>query len=181
MSKEPAKNTPKENLTQGLIDEAMRQVAFFVGSSEDSSAPSQKAKCTEEERIQCALKYGPQAIDNKILVSISENINTMAEAINESEKQKNNSRRNFVIFFEFLLLVLIIFAGVLIVADTFWGYHVRTEFLISVIIAIVADVLAIVHTLVKYMTNVEHYEAYNKLIDSLLKRVNHGNNQDESL
>lgn len=72
-----------------------------------------------------------------------------------------------------MLVFLIVMAAVLICADTFWGVTVRIEFLVSVILAILADVFAIVHTLVKYMTNTENYEAYGKLIDSLLKHISH--------
>lgn len=134
-----------------------------------------RPSCSEDDRIRCALQYGPQAIDNRILVSISENINKMAVAINESESEKREARKNYVEFFKDLLIGLIIAAGILIFADTFLGISVRIEFLVSVIIAIIADVFAIVHTLVKYTTNVEHYKAYNNLIDSLLKSIRHEN------
>lgn len=99
----------------------------------------------------------------------------MAVAINESESEKREARKNYVEFFKDLLIGLIIAAGILIFADTFLGISVRIEFLVSVIIAIIADVFAIVHTLVKYTTNVEHYKAYNNLIDSLLKSIRHEN------
>ena len=103
----------------------------------------------------------------------------MAQAMNKSERQKSEARDKYVSFFQTLLVWLLVFTAGLIVADTFFGYTVRIEFLISVILAILADIFAIVHTLVKYMTNLEHYEAYNKLIDSLLKSVNHGTKYKE--
>lgn len=128
-------------------------------------------ECTDRERVQCATLYGPKAVESKILISISENINTMAEAIKESEDQKRTEREKCIKFFKIVLVFLIGMAAILMVADTFFGFSVRIEFLISVILAILADVFAIVHTLVKYMTNTENYDAYGKLIDSLLKHI----------
>ncbi len=135
--------------------------------------------CTDEERAHCALMYGNHAVGNKILISISENINTMANAITESEEQKQKEREKYVKFFKRLLVALVAIITILIFADTFFGYTVRMEFLVSVILAILADVFAIVHTIVKYMTNVEHYDAYNKLIESLLRHINYGNEDKE--
>lgn len=133
---------------------------------------SVRRECTDEERIRCALTYGSHAVSNKILISISDNINKMAEAINDSEKQKQEEREGYVKFFKKLLIALVVITSILIFADTFTCYKVRIEFLVSVIVAILADIFAIVHTIVKYMTNVEHYNAYNKLIDSLLGHIN---------
>lgn len=175
MSNIPDQESPRNALSgdnelqSAFWDEVVKQAGNVVDISD-----YKRELCSEEDRIACALKYGPQAIDNKILVSISENINTMAQAINESERQKSAARDKYVLFFQRLLVCLIVFAGFLILSDTFSGRTVRTEFLVSVILAILADVFAIVHTLVKYMTNVEHYEAHNKLIDSLLQSINHG-------
>lgn len=134
-------------------------------------------KYTEDEKIECAIRYGDRAIENRILVSISENINIMAEAIKDSEKQKQDERDKYVEFFKNLLISLVAFAVLLIVVDTFCGIRVRIEFLVSVIVAIIADVFAIVQTLVKYMTNVENYNAYSQLIDSLLKHIDHNKNK----
>lgn len=159
----------EDEFQNALWNEMIKQAEKVIDISD-----YKEHSCSEEDKIACALKYGPQAIDNKILVSISENINTMAQAINESERQKSNARDKYVTFFQVLLVLLLIFTAILISADTFLGYTVRIEFLISVILAILADIFAIVHTLVKYMTNLEHYEAYNKLIDSLLQSVDHG-------
>jgi len=41
--------------------------------------------CTDDEKIRCAIKYGPQAIDNKILITISNTINSMEKSL---EKMK---------------------------------------------------------------------------------------------
>ena len=98
----------------------------------------------------------------------------MADKIDSSEEQKSRVRAEYVNFFKWLLVILLSFCGVLIIADTFYGIHVRTEFLISAVVAVIADVFAIVHTLVHYMTNVEHYMAYNQMINSLLKHINRG-------
>lgn len=114
---------------------------------------------------------GDKAVENKILISISENINAMAAALKESEDQKRTEREKCVKFFKGILVFFIILATVLIGVETFFGVTVKIEFLVSVILAILADVFAIVHTLVKYMTNVENYDAYSKLIDSLLKHI----------
>ena len=122
-------------------------------------------ECANDKRVQCATLYGPRAVESKILVSISENINIMAEAIKESEQQKQDEREKCITFFKWILIFLIGMATILTC--------VRIEFLISVILAILADVFAIVHTLVKYMTNTENYDAYGKLIDSLLKHIEH--------
>lgn len=130
-------------------------------------------ECTDDDRVQCATLFGPKAVESKILVSISENINTMAEAIKESEDQKHTERAKCVNWFIGIMVFLVLLAAILIVADTFYGVAVRIEFLVSVILAILADVFAIVHTLVKYMTNTENYDAYGKLIDSLLKHIEH--------
>ena len=170
-----SKITDQGNLPNDIWNEMMKQAENIVDISD-----YKKSSCSEEDKIACALKYGPQAIDNKILVSISENINTMAQAMNKSERQKSEARDKYVSFFQTLLVWLLVFTAGLIVADTFFGYTVRIEFLISVILAILADIFAIVHTLVKYMTNLEHYEAYNKLIDSLLKSVDHGTKHKEN-
>lgn len=124
--------------------------------------------------------YGDHAVENKILISISENINIMATAINNSEAQKQKEREGYVKFFKGLLRVLVFVVIALVSADTFLGCKVRVEFLISVMVAILADIFAIVHTIVKYMTNVEHYDAYNKLIDSLLKHIDYGKNGKNS-
>jgi len=131
------------------------------------------ARHSDEEQTRRTLRDEIE-ISNKILISISENINIMAIAINKSEAQKQKEREGYVKFFKWLLVALVGIAAILIFADTFFGYRVRLEFLISVIVAILADIFAIVHTIVKYMTNVEHYDAYNKLIDSLLKHINYG-------
>lgn len=167
-------------LPQDLIEEAVKQSDFVTPAPSDLMESSERLLCTEEDRIQCALQYGPRSIDSKILVSISENINAMAAEIHDSEKQKAKVRKNYVIYFSVLLGVLLAFAMGLILADTFWGYHVRTEFMLSVIVAIIADIFAIVHTLVRYMTNVEHYEVYNKLIDSLLAHLTREDTQNKS-
>lgn len=135
------------------------------------SADIRPHECTDDDRVQCATLHGPKAVENKILVSISENINIMAGAIKESEDQKRTEREKCISFFKRILVFLIGVAVVLIGADTFFGVTVRLEFLVSVILAILADVFAIVHTLVKYMTNTENYDAYGKLIDSLLKHI----------
>lgn len=155
--------TPEEILTPDFQREIAEQAAKVT------TYPYKE--CTPEERIACATKYGPQAIDNTILSSVSENVNKMADAINRSEEQKSQVRAEYVDFFKSLLSILLVFCGGLIVADTFFGVHVRIEFLISAVVAIIADVFAIVHTLVHYMTNVEHYNAYNRIIDSLLKHI----------
>lgn len=130
-------------------------------------------ECTDDDRAQCATLLGPRAVENKILVSISDNINTMAEAIKESEAQKHSERAKCVNWFIGIMVFLVLLATALIIADTFFGVTVRLEFLVSVILAILADVFAIVHTLVKYMTNTENYDAYGNLIDSLLKHIDH--------
>ncbi len=126
-------------------------------------------ECSEENCIKCATPRGDRAVENKILISISENINTMAETIKESESQKHSARKMCIIFFIVMMMFLTFFAIILICADTFWGVNVRIESIVSVILSILADVIAIVHTLVKYMTNTENYEAYGKLIESFLK------------
>ena len=159
------------------ISDILQEVTKQAREADDIPI-DQISRCTDDDRIACALRYGPQAIDNKILVSISENINIMATKINQSEEQKTKARNSYVVFFQILLVALVLFACGLIAADTFWGYTVRIEFLVSVIVAIIADVFAIVQTLVKYMTSLEHYAAYNKLIDSLLKYINHGASSD---
>lgn len=69
------------------------------------------------------------------------------------------------------MVFLVALVTALVIADTFFGIAVRIEFLISVILAILVDVFAIVHTHIKYMTNTENYEVYGKLIDSLLKHI----------
>ena len=120
------------------------------------SADIRPHECTDDDRVQCATLHGPKAVENKILVSISENINIMAGAINDSEDQKRTEREKCISFFKQILVFLIGVAVVLIGADTFFGVTVRLEFLVSVILAILADVFAIVHTLVKYMTNTEN-------------------------
>lgn len=109
------------------------------------------------------------SIEEKILISISSNVNTMAEAIKESEEQKNEERKKYVLFFKRILCSLIFVVILSIIVDTFSDYTVKIEFLVSVVLVILADVFAIIQTLVKYMTNVENYDAYSKLIDSLLK------------
>lgn len=167
------------DLAPALGDILTQEVKDEMAAQAESAIIFPKKECTQEERIECALKYGPRAIDNKILISVSENINKMAEAINNSEEQKRQVRSGYVKFFKRLLVALLIFCGVLICMDTFFGFHVRTEFLISAVVAIIADVFAIVHTLVNYMTNVEHYTAYNQMIDSLLKHIERGTNDEE--
>ena len=102
----------------------------------------------------------------------------MADAIKESEAQKHKERAKCVNFFIGIMMFLVGIVTLLIVADTFWGFSVRLEFLVSVILAILADVFAIVHTLVKYMTNVENYNAYGNLIDSLLKHVDNNSKEE---
>lgn len=137
------------------------------------SADVRPHECTDDDRVKCATVHGPKAVENKILILISENINAMAGTIKESEDQKRTEREKCITFFKRVLIFLIGVAAVLIGADTFFGITVRIEFLVSVILAILADVFAIVHTLVKYMTNTENYDAYGKLIDSLLKHIDH--------
>lgn len=151
------------------LDDIQEEIVEQAESAEITARP----KCSDDERAHCATLYGPKAVESKILISISENINTMAEAIKESEDQKRTEREKCINFFKIVLVFLIVMAAVLICADTFLGITVRIEFLVSVILAILADVFAIVHTLVKYMTNTENYEAYGKLIDSLLKHISH--------
>lgn len=116
-----------------------------------------------------------ESVDEMILSSISKDVNTMAKNIHAIEGQKQMARNDYINFFKRILIFLIIIATILIVSDTFLGITVRIEFLVSVLVVIIADVFAIVHTLVKYTTSVEHYEVYNKLIDSLLKCINHNN------
>lgn len=65
----------------------------------ESAEVNPSRKCTDAERVQCATRYGPRAVENQILASISENINTMAEAIKESEAQKQKERDKCVRFF----------------------------------------------------------------------------------
>lgn len=166
-------NTTYDDLNHELIEQIKHQAEQ---SPEFSSL--ERRDCTDMERVACALEYGPQAIDNKILISISENINTMAQAINKSEEQKSTAREKYINFFKRLLIFLISVVTVLILSDTFFGVQVRLEFLISVMAAIIADVFAIVHTLVKYMTGLEHYKAYNQLINSLLQSINHKSSND---
>ena len=113
----------EKNPSDILNDQFVKQVCEQAETAEVPE-PAHKS-CTEEERIQCALQYGPQAIDNRILVSISENINKMAVAINESESEKRDARKNYVEFFKDLLIGLIVGAGALIFADTFLGIPVR--------------------------------------------------------
>lgn len=159
-------DTEEEFILPDDIQEEIKEQA----ESADILTPHE---CTNDDRVQCATLYGPRAVESKILVSISENINTMAEAIKESEQQKQDEREKCINFFKRVLIFLIGVAAILISADTFCGMTVRIEFLVSVILAILADVFAIVHTLVKYMTNTENYDAYGKLIDSLLKHIDH--------
>ena len=152
-----------------LTDDIQKEITEQAESADIK--PCQE--CTDDERVKCTTLLGPKAIENKILISISENINTMAQAIKDSEKQKHTERAKCVKWFIGIMVFLVLLATVLIVADTFYSITVRIEFLVSVILAILADVFAIVHTLVKYMTNTENYDAYGKLIDSLLKHIEH--------
>lgn len=154
-------------------DDVQEEIKEQAQTADIPAEVSVRHECTDDDRVQCATSYGPKAVENKILISISENINTMAEAIKESEDQKRAEREKCITFFKRILVFLICVTAVLIGADTFFGIAVRIEFLVSVILAILADVFAIVHTLVKYMTNTENYDAYGKLIDSLLKHINH--------
>lgn len=161
------------NIDNVLSEEVEDEIVEQAGQIEELPQP----ECTAEDRARCAAAYGDKAVENKILISISENINTMAEAIKDSEKQKHDERQKTLLFFKRILVALLIMAGVLISASTFSKVEVRIEALVSVILAILADVFAIVHTLVKYMTNVENYNAYGNLIDSLLKHIgNHKEN-----
>ena len=132
------------------IQEEIQQQA----ESADVSAPCEH---TDTGRVRCATQYGLYEVERKILVSISENINTMAQAIKDSEQQKHKIRAKCVNFFIGMLVFLTLIATVLIGTDTFFNITVRMEFLVSVILAILADVFAIVHTLVKYITHVEIY------------------------
>jgi len=156
-------NTEEWVLPENIQSEIEKQ-------AENADVPAPNG-CSGDERVPCEALYGPHAVESKILVSISENINTMAEAIKESEKQKHDERAKCVKLFSRLLIFLTCSVVALIFVDTFTDFTVRLEFLASVILAILADVFAIVHTLVKYMTNTENYEAYGKLIDSLLKHI----------
>lgn len=112
-----------------------------------------------------------ESVEDEILRSISKNINTMADDINKNEKEKQEARKEYMDFFRKMLVFLLFLVTALIIADTFFHVPVRIEFLVSVILAILADVFAIVHTFVKYMTSMEHYEAYHKMIDSLLHSI----------
>ena len=154
-----------------LPDDFQKEIQEQARSA-DVASPHE---CTDSDRVRCATMYGPRAVECKILVSISENINTMAESIKASEAQKHSERERCLNWFIGIMAVLVTVVVVLIFADTFLGVTVKIEFLASVVVAILADVFAIVHTIVKYMTNVENYEAYSKLIDSLL-RHNDGTN-----
>ncbi len=156
-------NGPNDILLDDIQEEIQEQAEFA-----DVSEPH---KDTNDDQAQYATLYDPRLVEGKILVSISKNINTMAEAIKESEAQKHSVRAKCVNWFIGIMVFLTLLATTLIIADTFFGVTVKIEFLISVILAILADVFAIVHTLIKYMTNVENYAAYGNLIDNLLKYI----------
>jgi cytochrome b subunit of formate dehydrogenase len=161
------------NIDDVLSEEVENEIVEQARHTEESP----QSQCTAEDRVHCAITYGEKAVENKILISISENINTMAEAIKDSEKQKHDERQKTLLFFKRILICLLVVAGILIGASTFCRIEVRMESLVSVILAVLADVFAIVHTLVKYMTNVENYNAYGNLIDSLLKHI--GNHKED--
>lgn len=110
--------------------------------------------------------------ERAILHGVAAYVNKLAITIVATEKDKKATRRLCLWFFLTLLIILIAYAGILIWVDTFCGINVRIEFLVSVIVAIVADIFAIVQIFVKYMTNTEHYEVFNSLIDSLMKWIN---------
>lgn len=157
------KNPSLNDLFTPDVEKEIAEQAKTVVIPNDSESQRQYAEGKEE--------YDLQKVSVTILRSVSDNINEMAEAIRRSEDQKSDVRSEYVGFFKWLLVALLVFCGVLIWADTFYGFHVRTEFLISAVVAIIADVFAIVQTLANYMTNVEHYNAFNQMIDSLLKHI----------
>lgn len=160
-------------LSQDII-KAVQKQALEVDESSNG-------ECSNEQRIACAMKYGDQAIDNKILISISETINDMAKEIGNSEASKNSARKEHMAFFRRVLIIMLIFVGSLIVLNAIdsIAITVPAEVFISVLIVILADVFAIIQSFVKYMNSVEHYKVYNSLIDSLLKHLNHGKSAEQ--
>lgn len=159
------------DVLDALSPDLVEQIKQQAGQATEFPSLNQHL-CTEDDQVACAIKYGPHAVHNKILISISDNINIMAQAISQSEDQKSAARDRYIKFFQGLLIFLVFLITVLITAGTFFDVPVRLEFLISIVAAIIADVFAIVRTLVKYMTSLEHYNAYNKLINSLLQSIN---------
>ena len=59
------------------------------------SADIKPHECSDDDRVRCATVHGLRAVENKILISISENINTMAGAIT-SEKQSRKKMQKVV-------------------------------------------------------------------------------------
>lgn len=152
-----------------IIEEIQDEI---VEQAQSADVPTPAPPMMDDESEIQTSEHSSCAVEDMILSSISKNINIMATAINKSEAQKHSERAKCVNWFIGIMVALVLLVVALIVADTFLGYTVRIEFLVSVILAILADVFAIVHTLVKYMTNVENYEAYSKLIDVLLTHIN---------
>lgn len=76
------------------LDDIQEEIVEQAESAEITARP----KCSDDERAHCATLYGPKAVESKILISISENINTMAEAIKESEDQKRTEREKCINF-----------------------------------------------------------------------------------
>ena len=129
--------------------------------------------CSDDEKIRCAIKYGPQAIDNKILITISNTINSMAKSLEKNEDSKSKARETYMSFFRKILVVLLVFTSVMIVAQASGAVEIPAGVFASVIMVIFADIFAIIQSFVKYMNSFEHYEMYNSLINSLLKHLNH--------
>lgn len=69
-----------------LSDDIQKEIEAQAASADITPRPD----CTNDDKVQCATIYGPRAVESKILVSISENINTMAGAIKGSEAKRKN-------------------------------------------------------------------------------------------
>ena len=110
-----------------LLEEFQEEIEEQAESAEiethieetEITQPDDFCECSNEKKAICATKHGPRAVENKILVSISENINTMAEAIKESEDQKHTERAKCVNWFIGIMVFLVLLATILIVADTY--------------------------------------------------------------
>lgn len=81
-----------------VAEQILEQARHVTEQAEENLSNGQNISASEEKR----------GIDNKILISIANNINNMAVQINEGEQQKRRSRNGYVIFFGVLLVFLIL-------------------------------------------------------------------------
>jgi len=119
-----------------------------------------------------------RAIRLKMLITASDNANTIFTLVTDEEKLKIKWRKFFIVFFSILLVISILFVWVLIILNSKNILYVSTQILMGLFVYIIANIFSILYFMLKYINNNQYLEMFktvtHKMLDFLSENKNTG-------